>query len=92
MDNLIIKIYDSGKSKPDQTITMPLSKINIGKQLLPEKAKTLLNREGIDVSELSELANKKISKGALIEIETGKDKITISVDSELQSNTGQSAK
>ena len=63
MDNLIIKINDSGKSKPDQAITIPLSKLNIGKQLLPEKAKTLLNREGIDISGLSEFTNKKISKG-----------------------------
>ena len=87
MDNLMIKIYDSGKSKPDQTITIPFSMLNIGKQLLPEKAKTLLNREGIDISDLSELANKEISKGSLIEIETDKEKIIILVDSELLSNT-----
>jgi len=80
MENLIIKIYDSGKAKPDQMITIPISKINIGKQLLPEKAKKILNREGIDISKLSELANKNIAKGSLIEIETGKEKIEISVD------------
>jgi hypothetical protein len=82
MDNVIIKIHDSGKAKPDQIVTIPLSKINIGKQLLPEKAKTILGREGIDIIELSELASKKISKGSLIEIEIGKEKIVISVDSE----------
>ena len=82
LDKLIIKIYDSGKSKPDQMITIPISKIRIGEQLLPDKAKTILGREGIDINKLSELANKKISKGSLIEIETGKEKITISVDSE----------
>ena len=87
MENLTIKIYDSGKAKPDQIITIPISKINIGKQLLPDKAKTILSREGIDISEISELANKKISKGSLIEIETVKEKITISVDSELKSDT-----
>ena len=80
MENLTIRIYDSGKAKPDQVITIPLSKINIGKQLLPEKAKKILNREGIDISKLSELANKNIAKGSLIEIETGKEKIEISVD------------
>ncbi len=80
MENLIIKIYDSGKAKPDQMITIPISKINMGKQLLPEKAKKILNREGIDISKLSELANKNIAKGSLIEIETGKEKIEISVD------------
>ena len=82
MENLIIKIYDSGKAKPDQTITIPISKINIGKQLLPEKAKTLLHRERIDISRLTELANKSISKGSLIEIESGKEKIVISIDAE----------
>ena len=82
MENLIIKIYESGKAKPDQMITIPISKINIGKQLLPEKAKTILGREGIDISTLTELANKNISKGPLIEIESGKEKIVISIDAE----------
>ena len=80
MENLIIKIHDSGKAKPDQMVTIPISKINIGNQLLPEKAKKILYREGIDISKLSELANKNIAKGSLIEIETGKEKIEISVD------------
>ena len=87
MENLIIRICDSQKAKPDQIITIPLSKINIGKHLLPDKAKTILSREGVDISELSELANKKIPKGSLIEIQTANEKITISVDSELKSNT-----
>jgi len=82
MENLTIKIYDSGKAKADQMITIPISKINIGKQLLPEKAKTILGREGIDISKLTELANKSISKGSLIEIESGKEKIVISIDAE----------
>ena len=82
MENLTIRIYDSGKAKPDQVITIPLSKINIGKQLLPEKAKTILAREGIDISKLSELTNKSISKGSLIEIESGKEKIVILIDAE----------
>ena len=82
MENLTIKIYDSGKAKPDQAITIPLSKINIGKQLLPEKARTLLAREGIEISVLTELATKNISKGSLIEIESGKEKIVLSIDAE----------
>ena len=80
MENLIIKIYDSAKSKPDQVITIPLSKVNIGKQLLPVKAKNLLDKEAIDISKVSDLSNKNISKGSLIEIDSGKEKIIISVD------------
>lgn len=82
MENLTIKIYDASKAKPDQVVTIPIFKINIGKQLLPDKTKTILEREGIDISKLSELASKNISKGPLIEVETGKDKFVISVDSE----------
>ena len=82
MENLTIRIYDSGKAKPDQVITIPLSKINIGKQLLPEKAKMILRREGIDISKLADLANKKISKGSLIEIQSDKEKVAILIDAE----------
>ena len=62
MENLTIKIYESGKAKPDQMITIPISKINMGKQLLPEKAKKILNREGIDISKLSDLAKKTLQR------------------------------
>ena len=80
MENLIIKIFETAKSKPDQVITVPLSKLNIGKQLLPVKAKNLLDREAIDITKVGELVSKSISKGSLIEIETGKEKIEISVE------------
>ncbi len=80
MENLIIKIFETAKSKPDQVITVPLSKLNIGKQLLPVKAKNLLDREAIDITKVGELVSKNISKGSLIEIETGKEKIMISVE------------
>ncbi len=80
MENLKIHIFESGKSKPDQAITIPLSKLNVGKQLLPAKAKTCLEKEGIDISNLSELTGKSISKGALIQVESSKEKLVISVE------------
>ena len=60
MENLKIHIFESGKSKPEQVITIPLSKLNIGKQLLPTKAKASLEKEGLDISTLGELAGKNI--------------------------------
>ena len=80
METLKIEIFESGKSKPDQVITIPLSKLNVGKKLLPTKTKTILEKEGIDISNLSELTGKSISKGALIEVESGKEKLVISVE------------
>ena len=60
MENLIIKIYETAKAKPDQVITIPINKINIGKQLLPVKAKSLLEKEAIDISKVGDLVNKNI--------------------------------
>lgn len=80
MENLIIKIFETAKTKPDQVITIPIAKLNVARQLLPEKTKRLLDREAIDISKVGELAGKSISKGSLIEIESGKEKIEISVE------------
>ena len=80
MENLKIQIHESGNVKPNQTITIPLSKLEFGKQLLPTKAKILLEREGINLNSLGELTNKNIPKGSLIEIESGKEKIVIVVE------------
>jgi hypothetical protein len=80
MENLKIHLFESGKSKPNQVITIPLSKLNVGKQLLPTKAKTALEKEGIDIGQLSDLTSKNISKGALIEVESGKEKLVIAVE------------
>ena len=80
MENLKIHLFDSGKPKPDQVITIPLSKLNIGKQLLPAKAKTSLEKEGIDISKLSDLTSKNIAKGPLIEVESDKEKLIIAVE------------
>ena len=33
------QIYETAKAKPDQVITLPITKINIGKQLLPVNEK-----------------------------------------------------
>jgi hypothetical protein len=80
MENLKIHIFESGKSKPDQVITIPLSRLDLGKTLLPTKVKASLEMEGIDISSLGELAGKKITKGTLIEVESGKEKLVISVE------------
>ena len=80
MENFMIKIYNSGKPKPEQTITIPLAKLKTGAQLLPAKAKELLQREDIDITRVSDLAAKSISKGILIEIENETNRIVMAVE------------
>ena len=80
MEKVIIHTYNSGKTKPEKVVTIPLSKLEIAKQYLPTQTEIFLRKEGINISCLGELANKNIGKGTLIEVESGKEKIVISVE------------
>ena len=80
MENLKIHLYESGKSKPDKVVTLPLSKLDIARQLLPADTKKTLEREGIDIKNLNGLSSKSISKGVLIEAESDKEKLVLSVE------------
>ncbi len=80
MENLKIHVYEAGKAKPETIITIPLATLHVASDLIPNKTKILLEKEGIDISKLSELVGKKGPKGTLIEIETIKEKLLISID------------
>ncbi|MBW1700071.1 MAG: hypothetical protein JRH18_13545 [Deltaproteobacteria bacterium] len=80
MENLKIYLYETGKTKPETIITIPLTVLHIAQPLIPSRVKESLKREGIDIDSLSELASKKGPKGTLIEIESSKEKLVISID------------
>jgi len=80
METLKIQLFAAGSTKPETSVTLPLQVIKHGKKMMPTKIKTILEREGITISQLAELAEKKIPKGRLIEIENDKEKIVISVE------------
>ena len=80
MENIKIQLFASGKAKPDQVVTIPLSRLNIGRELLPAKVKTALAKENINISKLSDLTGKNIAKGDLIEVESDKEKLVIAVE------------
>jgi len=79
MEILKIELFVPGKSKPETSTTISLNVIDHWKKLIPTKIKAILEREGIKISQLAELGEKKIPKGRLIEIENGTEKIVISV-------------
>ncbi len=80
MEILKIQLFGPGKTKLETSTALPLNVIEFGRRLIPTKIKTVLRDEGIEISQLAELAEKKIPKGRLIEIETSKEKIVISVE------------
>ena len=80
MKNLILHVYKTGKpEKPETIITLPLSVLHISMQLLPKKIKTILEKEGIDLSQCSELVKERDIKGALVELENPNEKMVISI-------------
>ena len=80
MEKLIIKMFESEKSKPEKTVTIALSKLEICIQLLPSKVKAALDREGINVNNLADLTGKTVAKGELLEVASGKERLVISLE------------
>lgn len=80
MQILKIDIYKPGKNDPETKIKIPLSSLSISEKILPAKVKMSLEREGIDLNELSVLFAKQGPKGILIEIENVTERIIFSID------------
>jgi len=79
MKNLKIQIYKK-REKPETIITFPLSTLHISVQLLPKKIKTILEKEGIDISQCSELVKERDIKGTLVELENPNERMVISIE------------
>ncbi len=80
MKNLKIQFYKNQEEKPEKTITIPLSALQVIGQLLPKRAKSALDREGINLAQCKDLAKEKGLVGTLIEIEDPTEKMVISVE------------
>ena len=64
---------------PETTATIPFSSLHIAVPLLPRKIRTVLDKEGIDISQCKDLVKVKDLKGTIIEIESPNEKTVISV-------------
>jgi hypothetical protein len=72
MKNLKIQFYKSQEEKPEKTITIPLSMLQV--------VGHALEKEGINLAQCKELAKEKGLVGTLIEIENPTEKMVISVE------------
>ena len=81
MKNLILRVYKPGKPEnPETIITFPLSILHISIQLLPKKIKSTLEKEGIDLSQCSELVKERDIKGTLVVLENPNERMVISIE------------
>jgi len=68
-NNLKIRVYKTGKEKPETVVTIPLTAVRIATRPLPKKAKLALKQEGIDSNEIADLAEKQAVTGTLLKVE-----------------------
>jgi hypothetical protein len=80
MQTLKLHIYKPGKSDPETKIGIPLSVLHISEKLIPKRVKDSLEKEGIDLQELSGLFAKQGPKGKLIEVENANERMVIIVE------------
>ena len=80
MKNLKIQFYKNQEEKAEKTITIPLSALQVVSQLLPKRAKSALDKEGINLAQCKDLAKEKGLVGTLIEIEDPTEKMVISIE------------
>jgi len=80
---LKIRVYKTGKEKPDTVVTIPLAVVRIASKLLPKKAKLALQEEeeeeGIDLNEIADLAKTQPVKGTLLKVEREAESMVIEI-------------
>lgn len=82
MLKLKIRIFKNNDTKPDTTMTVPLTMIKVASKLVPRKAVKLLDDLGIDFDEIVEISKTEEPMGILAEIEEHKKDRTIVISIE----------
>ena len=80
MQNIKIHKFEGDQIKPEKTVTISVSRLEIAQDLMPSDIKALLKREGIDINKMPDISAKNIPKGTLIEVQTGKERIVIDIE------------
>jgi hypothetical protein len=69
MANLKIRVFKNGSIDPSTTVTIPGGILKVASNLIPNRAAMKLREEGVDLDELSRLADNPEAKGELVTIE-----------------------
>jgi len=80
MQNIKIHMFEADKSKPEKTVIISVTRLEIAQKLMPSDIKAMLKKEGIDINQLTDLSTQSIPKGTLFEVQTGKNRIVIDVE------------
>ena len=75
--SLQIHMHRPGSDRPETRISLPLSTFEVGRKLIPRRAKEFLDREGIDLDWLTVQAVPDRSPGELMSFEDREIKVVI---------------
>lgn len=82
MADLKIRVYKSGESEPETTVTVPGGVLRIASRLIPKRAAEALEDEGIDLDEIARLSEDPEAHGTLVEVDHHKknERIVIALE------------
>ena len=82
MADLKIRVFKSGASEPETTVTIPGNILKIASKLLPNQLAANLQDKGIDIDELIRLSENPEARGTLDEIDDHKnnEKVDIALE------------
>jgi len=82
MIKLKIRIYENDETDPKTTISVPLGMLRFVSRFVPANLKESLQKKGIDLEMIADLAKSEEIHGTLVEIEEHKknEKTVISIE------------
>ena len=80
--SLFIRVFENNEKKPAQTFTISIGVLKLARSFIPNRAKAAIEREGIDLDQIMELADQKEAPGVLLEAEDHKKKRKVVVSIE----------
>ena len=80
--SLFIRVFENNEKNPAQTVTIPLGVLKLARSFIPNRAKAALEKEGIDLDQVMELADQREAPGVLLNLEDHKKKrkVVISIE------------
>jgi hypothetical protein len=82
MADLKIRVFKTGKTQPETTVTIPGGVLKVASKLIPKQAAAALQEKGINLDELLKLSTNPEIKGTLVEVEehNKNEKVVISLE------------
>ena len=80
--HLKIRVFENNGKNPDQTVSIPLFVFGAARKLVPQQALAALQKEGIDLDGIFEMAQNQEPPATLLEVEEHKKKrkVVISIE------------